>query len=103
MKILKGKLLFDFQEKMLEKSEKLEDLNTSVRKYLNLPKPILEYVIFCHQEDTLWPFEDSKKLKEKFDDIFQSAEYVKVMAAFKKERKTQHETFKAWDQKNEKF
>ena len=84
---------------MLEKSEKLEDLNTSVRKYLNLPKPILEYVIFCHQEDTLWPFEDSKKLKEKFDDIFQSAEYVKVMAAFKKERKTQHETFKAWDQK----
>ena len=40
-----------------------------------------------------------KKLKEKFDDIFQSAEYVKVMAAFKKERKTQHETFKAWDQK----
>jgi len=59
----------------------------------SISKPILEYVIFCHQEDSLWPFEDSKKLKEKFDDIFQSSEYVKVMAQLKKERKTQQDHY----------
>lgn len=62
--------------KELEQSHKVLDMNSNMNKYLKIPKPILEYVIFCHQEDTLWPFDEGKALKEKFDDIFQSAEFV---------------------------
>ena len=86
-----------------QKAEKLADLNRSVRGYLNIPKPILEYVVFCHQEDSLWPFDDSKKLKEKFDEIFQSTEYVKVLTQLKKERKEQQELFRSTKKDAERF
>lgn len=67
---------FDSGIKEMEQSQKVIDMNRIMNKYLQIPKPILEYVIFCHQEDTLWPFEEGKALKDKFDDIFQSAEFV---------------------------
>ena len=67
---------FDSGVKESEQSAKILDMNRIMNKYLQIPKPILEYVIFCHQEDTLWPFDEGKLLKEKFDDIFQSAEFV---------------------------
>ena len=50
-------------------------------------QPILEYVIFCHQEDTLWPFCEAKQLKEILDDIFQTAEFQKVLDQIKKDVK----------------
>lgn len=46
---------------------------------MGVSKPILDYVIFCHQEDLSWPFNDGKKLKEKFDEIFDSAKYNKAL------------------------
>ena len=67
---------FDSGIKEMEQSQKVIDMNRTMNKYLQIPKPILEYVIFCHQEDTLWPFDEGKALKDKFDDIFQSAEFV---------------------------
>ena len=67
---------FDSGMKEMEASHKVLDMNRIMNKYLQIPKPILEYVIFCHQEDTLWPFDEGKALKEKFDDIFQSSEFV---------------------------
>ena len=30
---------------------------------LGVSKPILNYVIFCHQEDSNWPLEEGKKVK----------------------------------------
>merc|ERR1712193_431839 len=56
---------------------KVEDLNKLIRDLLGVNKPVLEYGVFCHQDETLWPFEEAKFLKAKFDEIFQSAEYVK--------------------------
>ena len=67
---------FDSGVKEMEQNQKVLDMNKTMNKYLQIPKPILEYVIFCHQEDTLWPFDEGKALKEKFDDIFQSSEFV---------------------------
>lgn len=66
---------------------KVEDMNRTINSYLHIPKPILEYVIFCHQEDTLWPFGEGKALKEKFDDIFQSSEFVCVLDQLRADRK----------------
>ncbi|XP_076621911.1 DNA repair protein rad50 isoform X1 [Colletes latitarsis] len=46
---------------------------------MGVTRSILDYVIFCHQEDLNWPFQDGKKLKEKFDEIFDSARFNKAL------------------------
>ncbi|XP_076766365.1 DNA repair protein rad50 isoform X2 [Xylocopa sonorina] len=51
---------------------------------MGVSKPILDYVIFCHQEDLNWPFQDGKKLKEKFDEIFDSARFNKALESITK-------------------
>lgn len=66
------------------KSQKVEELNKQVRGLLGVNKPVLEFAVFCHQDETLWPFEEAKFLKAKFDEIFQSAEYVKSLEQIKK-------------------
>jgi hypothetical protein len=38
-------------------------------------KAILEHVIFCHQEESDWPLSEPKKLKEKFDAIFDATKF----------------------------
>ncbi|ESO09026.1 hypothetical protein HELRODRAFT_168960 [Helobdella robusta] len=56
---------------------------------LGVSKPILENVIFCHQEDSNWPLSEGKALKMKFDDIFASTRYVKALDVINKCRKEQ--------------
>lgn len=51
---------------------------------MGISKPILDYVIFCHQEDLNWPFQDGKKLKERFDEIFDSAKFNKALESIMK-------------------
>lgn len=46
---------------------------------MGVSKPILNYVIFCHQEESNWPLEDGKKLKDRFDEIFDTSKYNKAM------------------------
>uniref|UniRef100_A0A1B6C3H1 Zinc-hook domain-containing protein n=2 Tax=Clastoptera arizonana TaxID=38151 RepID=A0A1B6C3H1_9HEMI len=47
-------------------------------------KPILNYVIFCHQEDASWPLDEGKKVKEKFDAIFDTVKYNKCLEHIRK-------------------
>jgi len=65
------------------------DINKLVPQVMQVTKPILENVIFVHQEDSLWPLGDPKKLKEKFDDIFAATRYTKALEAIRKYRKEQ--------------
>lgn len=46
---------------------------------MGVSKSILSSVVFCHQEELNWPLEDGKKLKERFDDIFDSARFNKAL------------------------
>lgn len=46
---------------------------------LGVSKAILENVIFCHQEDSLWPLSEPSVLKKKFDDIFASTRFTKAL------------------------
>lgn len=55
--------------------------------HLGVPKAILENVIFCHQEESNWPFSDSTTLKKKFDEIFDSKRYQMVLDNITKVRK----------------
>ncbi|KAL3233887.1 DNA repair protein RAD50 [Nakaseomyces bracarensis] len=60
-------------------STRSADLDSQVPLYLGVPKAILEYVIFCHQEDSLWPLSEPSNLKKKFDEIFQAMKFTKAL------------------------
>ncbi|CAL1536604.1 unnamed protein product [Lymnaea stagnalis] len=60
------------------------DLNREMIGALGVSKPVLENVIFCHQEDSNWPLSEGKVLKEKFDAIFASTRYTKALDEIKK-------------------
>lgn len=64
-------------------------LNALLPDIMRVTKPVLNNVIFVHQEDSLWPLGDSKKLKEKFDEIFAATRYTKALDTIRKFRKDQ--------------
>ena len=63
------------------------ELDTQVPLYMGVPKAILEYVIFCHQEDSLWPLSEPSNLKKKFDEIFQAMKFTKALDNLKSIKK----------------
>lgn len=68
-------------------SHKCSELDSSIPTYLGVSKPILEHVMFCHQEDSSWPLQEGAVLKKRFDEIFDSTRYAKALVAIKDERK----------------
>lgn len=58
---------------------RLEEVNSEMSIAMGVSKAILNNVIFCHQEDSNWPLDEGKKLKEKFDAIFGTTEYNKAI------------------------
>ncbi len=68
----------DDKGKKVSLSNRCADIDAHIPQLMGVPKAILENVIFCHQEDSNWPLEDAKTLKQKFDDIFASTKYVVV-------------------------
>uniref|UniRef100_A0A7S2ZXA5 Rad50/SbcC-type AAA domain-containing protein n=1 Tax=Rhodosorus marinus TaxID=101924 RepID=A0A7S2ZXA5_9RHOD len=68
-------------------SHRCNDINKTVPELMGVSKAILENVIFVHQEESMWPLGDGKKLKEKFDDIFASTRYTKALESIRKQRK----------------
>lgn len=64
------------------------DLADEMVQNLGVSKAILDYVIFCHQEESNWPLSDSSSLKKKFDEIFASAEYTKLLEHMVKTEKS---------------
>ena len=63
------------------------DLNALMPEIMRVSVPILTSVIFVHQEESLWPLGDPKKLKEKFDDIFAATRYTKALESIRRYRK----------------
>jgi DNA repair protein RAD50 len=68
-------------------STRVAELDEIIPQYLGVSKAILENVIFCHQEDSLWPLSDATTLKKKFDEIFEALKYTKAIDNIKKIRK----------------
>ena len=69
-------------------SMKCTDINLQMFHTLGVSKPILNYVIFCHQEDSNWPLDEGSKVKDKFDEIFASAKYKDCLKKIKEVRAT---------------
>lgn len=55
------------------------DINNEMCDAMGVSKAIINNVIFCHQEDSNWPLEEPKELKKKFDAIFGTTEYNRVI------------------------
>ncbi|VEU22696.1 DEKNAAC103766 [Brettanomyces naardenensis] len=64
-------------------SSKVADIEPMIPQQLGVSKAVLTYVIFCHQDDNLWPISDSATLKKRFDEIFDSVRFIKVLEEMK--------------------
>ncbi|SSD60036.1 related to DNA repair protein RAD50 [Saccharomycodes ludwigii] len=79
-KTLEGQLVtVNDQNERSTISTRAAELDTKVPLYMGVPKAILEYVIFCHQEESLWPLSEPSNLKKKFDEIFQAMKFTKAI------------------------
>jgi DNA repair protein RAD50 len=67
------------------------DIDLEVPELMGVSKAILQNVIFCHQEESNWPLEDSSTLKKKFDEIFAATRYTKALEELKKQSKQARE------------
>jgi DNA repair protein RAD50 len=67
-------------------SHKCTELDRQIPQLMGVSKPILEHVVFCHQEDSSWPLQEGAVLKKRFDDIFDSTRYAKALEAIRKMR-----------------
>jgi DNA repair protein RAD50 len=86
-KTLEGSLLMIKDGEKHSISTRVAELDQIIPQYLGVSKAILENVIFCHQEDSLWPLSDATTLKKKFDEIFEAMKYTKAIDNIKKIRK----------------
>ncbi|XP_044737311.1 DNA repair protein RAD50 [Chrysoperla carnea] len=69
-------------------SSRCADIDVEMCVAMGVSKAILSNVIFCHQEDSSWPLEEGKKLKERFDAIFDALKYNKCLDVIRKMKKT---------------
>ncbi|KAI0506904.1 AAA domain-containing protein [Xylaria bambusicola] len=73
-------------------SSKEANLNKLISDTLGVSPAILDAVIFCHQEESLWPMSEPAALKKRFDEIFEAMKYTKAIENLKVLRKKQGET-----------
>lgn len=69
-------------------SKRCADTNAEMAHVMGVSKAIINNVLLCHQEDSSWPLDEGKKLKERFDAIFGTSEYNKAIEKILKLRKT---------------
>lgn len=89
-KTLEGSLLMIKDGEKHSISTRVAELDQIIPQYLGVSKAILENVIFCHQEDSLWPLADPTTLKKKFDEIFEAMKYTKAIDNIKMIRKARN-------------
>ncbi|CAG0913483.1 unnamed protein product [Notodromas monacha] len=75
-------------------TSKCIDVNQEIEHLLGVPKAVMTDVMFCHQEDSNWPLDEPKRVKEKFDKIFSADKYIKGMNEIHKKRKKIQEDLK---------
>ncbi|KAJ4357220.1 DNA repair protein rad50 [Didymosphaeria variabile] len=88
-KTLEGSLLMRRDGHKESVSSRVAELDQIVPQFLGVSKSVLENVIFCHQEDSLWPMSEPAALKKKFDSIFEADKYTKAIDNIKVIRKNQ--------------
>ena len=70
-------------------SSRVAELDSIVPDHLGVSRAVLDSVIFCHQDESLWPLSEPLSLKKRFDEIFEAQKYTKAIANIKDIRKDQ--------------
>jgi DNA repair protein RAD50 len=87
MKTLEGSLLMERHGEKTVISSRVAQLDELLPQYLGVSTAVIDNVIFCHQDESLWPMSDSSTLKKKFDEIFEALKYTKAIKNIKDIRK----------------
>ena len=90
-KTLEGQLLMIKDGERTAISSRVAELDQILPQYLGVSRAVLDSVIFCHQDESLWPMSEPSVLKKKFDDIFEVLKYTKAIDNIKALRKKQNE------------
>ena len=91
-KTLEGNLAMHKNGERTTVSKRVLELDKLLPHYFGVSKAILESVIFCHQDESLWPMSEPAPLKKKFDEIFEAQKYTKAIDNIKQLRKNQGAT-----------
>ncbi|KAI6783337.1 DNA repair protein RAD50 [Emericellopsis cladophorae] len=75
----------------LTTSTRVAQLDELIPERLGVSPAILDAVIFCHQEESMWPLSEPAALKKRFDEIFEALKYTKAIENLKILRKKQVE------------
>lgn len=98
-KTLEGNLtIIDKNQNKRALSTKSSELDLQIPRSLGCSKAILDYVLFCHQDDSLWPLSEASVLKKRFDDIFEASKYTKVLDSLKSINKEMTQDIKLIEQ-----
>lgn len=90
-KTLEGNLMMVKNGERTSISSRVAELDQIMPQYLGVSKAVLDSVIFCHQDESLWPMSEPSVLKKKFDEIFEAMKYTKAIDNIKVLRKKQNE------------
>ncbi|KKY27989.1 putative dna repair protein rad50 [Phaeomoniella chlamydospora] len=90
-KTLEGTLTRKKDGETMVISSRVAELDQVIPQYLGVSTAILDNVIFCHQDESLWPMSEPSVLKKKFDEIFEAQKYTKAIENIKQLRKKQNE------------
>ncbi|KAH8166185.1 hypothetical protein CIB48_g2062 [Xylaria polymorpha] len=91
-KTLEGTLQSVYDGEKTVVSSKEANLNKLISDTLGVSPAVLDAVIFCHQEESLWPMSEPAALKKRFDEIFEAMRYTKAIENLKVLRKKQGES-----------
>lgn len=72
-------------------SSRVAELDQVIPQFLGVSPAILDSVIFCHQDESLWPMSEPSVLKKRFDEIFEALKYTKAIENLKVLRKKHNE------------
>jgi DNA repair protein RAD50 len=86
-KTLEGSLLLRNNGERAVISSRVMELDKLVPEKLGVSPAVLDAVIFCHQDESLWPMSEPAALKKRFDEIFEAMKYTKVIDNLKILRK----------------
>lgn len=93
-KALEGSMMMVKGGERIAVSTRVAELDRILPNYLGVSKAILESVIFCHQDESLWPMSEPAALKKKFDEIFEAQKYTKAIDNIKTLRKRHADALK---------
>lgn len=91
VKSLEGQLMMIKEGERTSISSRVAELDHLMPQYLGVSKAVLDSVIFCHQDESLWPLSEPSKLKDRFDAIFEAMKYTKAIDNIKVMKKKQSE------------